>query len=249
MKINKVLMASAVVLATSVNLSSVAMAAEAGSVTTKGDVTFVEDTDPTTPVDPTDPDIPVDPTDPDKPNSTEGPLSIDYASNLHFGEQKISAKTQTYFAAMDKIKDPADANNTLDKPNWVQVTDKRGTNVGWKLQVQQGAQFATGAAEELKGAEIKLMNGATKSTSDNQAGVPTASQEITLVPGDSTTAGAAQDVMTAQADQGMGTWTNGFGDDTTGSKSISLTVPGASAKVKDGKYTTDLTWVLTDTPA
>lgn len=233
-------MASAVVLATSVNLSSVAMAAEAGSVTTKGDVTFVEDTDPTTPVDPTDP---------DKPNPTEGPLSIDYASNLHFGEQKISAKTQTYFAAMDKIKDPADANNTLDKPNWVQVTDKRGTNVGWKLQVQQGAQFATGAAEELKGAEIKLMNGATKSTSDNQAGVPTASQEITLVPGDSTTAGAAQDVMTAQADQGMGTWTNGFGDDTTGSKSISLTVPGASAKVKDGKYTTDLTWVLTDTPA
>jgi len=28
-------------------------------------------------------------------------------------------------------------------PNYVQVTDKRGLNLGWKLSVKQSAQFAT----------------------------------------------------------------------------------------------------------
>jgi hypothetical protein len=67
---------------------------------------------------------------------------------------------------------------------------------------------------------------------------------VTLVP-----AGAAQDVMTAQKDQGMGTWLDVFGTETNGDQSISLTVPGTSEKVKDGKYTTELTWLLNDTPA
>lgn len=250
MKINRILIAGAVLSTTMINLSNTAMAAATQSVTTTGDVTFKEDTDTTGPVDPIDPIDPVDPIDPITP--TEGPLSIDYASSLHFGEQKISAKDEVYQAAMDKIKDPADENSTIDKPNWVQVTDKRGTNAGWKLQVQQGAQLTTGtadAAQELKGAQITLTNTAVKTGTDNQAGVPTGADVITLVPGDDTTAGAAQDVMTAQVDQGMGTWVAGFGNETTGASSVSLSVPGASAKVKDGKYTTNLTWVLTDTPA
>ncbi|WP_256869283.1 WxL domain-containing protein, partial [Enterococcus thailandicus] len=56
-------------------------------------------TDPTDPVDPTDP------TDPEGPNpGTNGPLSIDYASSLDFGVQKITSKDQIYFAASQKYK-------------------------------------------------------------------------------------------------------------------------------------------------
>ncbi|KSU21665.1 extracellular protein [Lactococcus lactis subsp. lactis] len=56
-------------------------------------------------------------------------------------------------------------------------------------------------------------------------------------------------MMTAQSNQGMGTWVDAFGSSTTGNKSISLSIPGVSEKVKDAKYTTQLTWLLNDTPA
>lgn len=252
MKINQLLMTGLVLMSSGslMNLSSVAYAADS-SVNTTSDVTFKEDTDPVDPVDPVDPDNPVDPVDPVNP--TKGPLSIDYASSFHFGEQKISAKDETYYAVFDKVK--GTAGTTVDKPNWVQVTDKRGTNAGWKLQVQQGLQLTTGAdatAKELKGAQITLTNATLKTTSDNKATSPAVSSKITLAPGtkadDGTVQpGAAQDVMTATTNQGMGTWIDSFGDDSTGNQSISLNVPGASEKVKDGKYTTELTWLLSDT--
>ena len=58
----------------------------------------------TGPVDPENPDPnkPVDPVDPvtgEKPEpGTNGPLSIDFASTLYFGENVISTKDETYFA-------------------------------------------------------------------------------------------------------------------------------------------------------
>lgn len=250
MKMNHLLMAS-VILASGLSvasLSSEGVSAATNSVNTTGDVTFKEDTTPVGPVDPTNPDKPVDPTNPVTP--TNGPLSIDYASSFNFGEQKISAKDETYYASFDTVKNTG--GGVVNKPNWVQVTDKRGTNAGWKLQVQQGAQFSTtqnGTSKELKGAQIKIKNGTVATRTDNKATAPTASTEVTLIPGTSSQAGAAQDVMTAQSNQGMGTWVDAFGSSTTGDKSISLSIPGVSEKVKDAKYTTQLTWLLNDTPA
>lgn len=250
MKMNHLLMAS-VILASGLSvasLSSEGVSAATNSVNTTGDVTFKEDTTPVGPVDPTNPDKPVDPTNPVTP--TNGPLSIDYASSFNFGEQKISAKDETYYASFDTVKNTG--GGVVNKPNWVQVTDKRGTNAGWKLQVQQGAQFSTtqnGTSKELKGAQIKIKNGTVATTTDNKATAPTASTEVPLIPGTSSQAGAAQDVMTAQSNQGMGTWVDAFGSSTTGDKSISLSIPGVSEKVKDAKYTTQLTWLLNDTPA
>ena len=251
MKMNHLLMAG-VILASGLSVASVSsegVSAATNSVNTTGDVTFKEDTTPVGPVDPTNPDKPVDPTNPVTP--TNGPLSIDYASSFNFGEQKISAKDETYYASFDTPKETAEG-EAVNKPNWVQVTDKRGTNAGWKLQVQQGAQFSTtqnGTSKELKGAQIKIKNGTVATTTDNKATAPTASTEVTLIPGTSSQAGAAQDVMTAQSNQGMGTWVDAFGSSTTGDKSISLSIPGVSEKVKDAKYTTQLTWLLNDTPA
>lgn len=250
MKMNHLLMAG-VVLASGLSiasLSSEGVSAATTSVNTTGNVTFKEDNTPVAPMDPTNPNKPVDPTNPVTP--TNGPLSIDYASSFNFGEQKISAKDETYYASFDTVKNTG--GGVVNKPNWVQVTDKRGTNAGWKLQVQQGVQFSTtqnGISKELKGAQIKIKNGTVATTTDNKATAPTASTEVTLIPGTSSQAGAAQDVMTAQSNQGMGTWVDAFGSSTTGDKSISLSIPGISEKVKDAKYTTQLTWLLNDTPA
>ena len=71
-----------------------------------GIVEFDPDEDPTRrTVDPVDPDPnnpvnPWDPTTPDhKPNpGTDGPLSIDFASSIDFGKNKITNKDETYYA-------------------------------------------------------------------------------------------------------------------------------------------------------
>lgn len=222
-------------------------AAEVGSVKTKGDVTFKQDDRKVNPLDPENPDgeNPIVPLDPEKIEGTPGPLSIDYISHFHFGEQLISAKDETYYAKLDKVQ-LADGSE-VERPNFLQVTDKRGTNAGWKLQVQQGAQFSTdvaGKAKELRGATIKITDPIVKTTADNKAGAPKANPSITLVP-----EGAAQDVLTAQQDQGMASWIETFGGNGTEAKSVSLSVPGTSEKVKDATYTTELTWTLSDTPA
>ena len=65
-----------------------------------------ETTDPVDPLDPEQPVTPVDPTNPDgKPNpGTNGPLSIDFASSLVFGEQKSRLKRKHTMLQHKNIK-------------------------------------------------------------------------------------------------------------------------------------------------
>lgn len=216
-------------------------ATDGASMSSIGTITYVADTDPTDPIDPTDPDPtnPIDPTDPgDHENPTPGPLSIDYVSNLRFGEQKTTGADKTYYAELDHVKDSAGV--AQDLPNFVQVTDKRGSNAGWHLTVTQKEQFKSGN-DELTGASLTLDH-AVMSTPDG-GDAPTANQAITLDPG------VASDVEDAKADQGTGTWLDRFGSDEAEAKtSVSLFVPGKTKKVQ-GEYKTSLTWTLTDSPA
>lgn len=213
-------------------------AATAGEMQSKGSITFIQNTDPTDPVDPIDPNNPVTPDDPnDHEPGTNGPLSIDYVSNLQFGDQKISGKDSVYYAKLDKLTDSK--GNQVERPNWVQVSDMRGNNAGWSLNVTQEAQFKNDTAE-LEGAVMVLNNGTLASADGGNA--PTAKQAITLTPG------VASNVVDAKESQGTGTWVNRFGaDNAEGENSISLSIPGKSKKI-NGKYSTTLTWTLTDSP-
>ncbi|WP_163654788.1 WxL domain-containing protein [Listeria sp. PSOL-1] len=160
----------------------------------------------------------------------QGTLTIDHVSDFKFGEQKTSGSNKVYYAALDG-----------DKANFVQVTDKRGTNAGWHLTVTEDEQFKNESNDSLTGAVLKLDNGTMTSADDGIA--PTANQEISLTPG------TASDVINAQVDQGTGIWVDSFGSDAeAGQKSVSVTVPGKTKKVQ-GEYTTSLTWNLADTPA
>ncbi|MFH4233977.1 WxL domain-containing protein, partial [Acinetobacter baumannii] len=78
-------------------------------------------------------------------------------------------------------------------PNYVQVTDNRGTNAGWKLTVTQNEQFKTTSNQELTGAALTLKNGILNSASGSDA--PESLQNITLTPG------VASDVVNAKIDQ------------------------------------------------
>lgn len=242
--LGKLVLAGIVVLGGTFTYAAPTFAATAGTTTSKGDITFTTDdgTAPTNPTDPTDPGKPVTPTDPDKPTPTTGPLRIDYISNIHFGEQIISGSDTTYKAKYDEVL-KEDGVTKKYVPTFVQVTDNRGSNAGWKLQVSND-QFAAGA-NELTGAVLTFKDARLNSTNlakpDNVAAVVLSGNSVN------------QDVVNAPEDTGMGVWTNTFGtvtgqDADAENASVTLKIPGETKKVASSKYVTTLTWTLGDTP-
>ncbi|WP_317913494.1 WxL domain-containing protein, partial [Carnobacterium maltaromaticum] len=221
--------------------SATVSAATTATKATNGTVKFITDTDITNPVDPLDPEVPVtpvDPVDPEKPvdPGTAGPLSIDFASPLYFDEQKITTNDKNYKAVAQPLSDGT------TRPNYVQITDKRGGEQGWTLQVKQDSQFVTTNDKELIGAEISFSNGQPVTAS--RSAIPSIlNASFVLVPGDAT----AQTVMSAKVNEGAGTQLYSAGDDTTKAESVNLFVPGSTTKYAD-TYTTELTWTLTDVP-
>ena len=160
---------------------------------------------------------------------------------LDFGVQKITSKDQTYFAATQKYKTVGATDEVKEGPNYVQVTDNRGTEAGWSLKVKQEGQFKSTSGKELTGAAITFKNGNVVTASDS--GKPTGPATITL-----NSDGSQSDVMSAAKGNGTGTYLFDWGTDaTTAAKSIELTVPGSTTKYAE-KYATKLTWTLTDAP-
>ncbi|ABS21045.1 MULTISPECIES: WxL domain-containing protein [Bacillus cereus group] len=246
MKLTKVALAGVVSFSAVLAAGAPAFAEEAAAtMNSKAFIKFQENTDHVDPINPNNPGDNVEPVKPDDPNNpheqgTNGPLSIDYVSNFKFEEQKASGNNEVYYANLDTVVKKG-TKETLEVPNYIQVTDNRGTNKGWKLTVKQNEQFQTEKGVELEGAVLTLKNGTLQSASGNAA--PTTNQEgIQLTPGQ------ASDVITAKENQGMGTWTNAFGaTNDEAKKSVELSVPGKAKKEK-AMYTTSLTWELKETP-
>lgn len=219
-------------------------------------VEFIPNTDITNPVDPenpdpTDPVVPIDPTDPDGPNpGTNGPLSIDYASSLDFGQNKITNSDQTYYAAAQGFSGGSIAGEY--RGNYVQVSDNRGTSEGWTLSLKQEGQFTSKTAKKYKVLDGTQLTFASATAESNATGVtaPTV-KDFSLVPDESIV------VMQAANLAGDGTWVDRFGKaevmkidgkDVQKNKAISLAVPGKTPK-EATKYVTELTWTLSDVPA
>lgn len=197
------------------------------------------------PVNPTDPDETVKPgpdTDGKNPHppSTKGPLSLNYISNLQFGSQEANGNDAVYQVKPDRVIDSQEVE--IEVPNYVQVTDHRGTNSGWTLLVKQDGPFKNGD-HSLEGTELVFTSPVLSSKSGKDSTAPKANASFTL-----TADGQHSIVMSATADHGMGTWVERFGADVEEAKtSIQLKVPGDSKKVA-GFYQTSLTWTLSDTP-
>ena len=52
----------------------------------------------------------------------------------------------------------------MTRPNYVQVTDTRGTWDGWTLTVAESDQFQNTSGEKLTGAELSFSKGYTDGT-------------------------------------------------------------------------------------
>jgi len=211
--------------------------------TSNGVITFEADNTKTDPLDPENPDPkdpvkPIDPTDPEGPKpGTDGPLSIDYASSFQFGTQKITTADKDYYAQLQKYQ-----GEKADGPNYVQVTDKRGSQKGWNLSVTQNGEFKTSDGDILDGASLSLSNGVISSNTDAAFSPEVVNANNTLV------ADAKTPLMKADEKKGMGTWMYRFGTDAKeGATSVKLSIPGKSVKLAK-EYSTTLTWTLSDTP-
>lgn len=218
-----------------------------------GRVQFVPNNDQTPPVDPTDPQEPVNPETPggQPPEAGQaGPLSIDFASSFSFGVNRISNKDQIYYADAQTYRDTAHLT-----PNYVQVTDNRGTASGWVLTVKQLQQFQADNAA-LEGAFVSFGNPHVNSNSTDSL-APAVLAVKALLPNSSET-----QVMTADKTEGAGTWEDYWGEVTDlaqekpdghfytrkVTKAIQLHVPGKTVKLPK-TYRTTFVWSLKEIPS
>ncbi|WP_409022203.1 WxL domain-containing protein [Dellaglioa sp. P0083] len=248
-KTNKLLFAALLGLGITGTAATTANASETKDYVSHGNVELTKNDGATDPgiTDPTDPGHTVDPTDPTNPTNpgTGGPLAIDYVSNFNFGAQKMSGNNETYDSQLVTVKDASGADKDL--ANFLQVSDNRGTVAGWKLTVQQAKAFTSETTKsELDGTTITLSN-PEATNADNNATKPKPS---TLTDGvDISAASGDKVVMQAKDGEGSGTWSESFGNATTDAAkakaSVKLAIPGDSKKVAE-KYTSDITWTLTD---
>lgn len=181
----------------------------------------------TPPVDPTNPDNPIapNPVDPKDPENTgtgqTGPLSIDYVSNIKFGEHKISGKNISYKA--------------INANPFVQVTDLRGAGDGWSLSAKM-TEFKSGN-KVLKGATLALQDGVVKAGSSSNVSVAPNKSDVLFNNGES------ELVMSAVDKGGRGTWLTVW----SGNKSIQLNVIAGTPEANT-EYTSSITWELKDAP-
>ncbi|AYG00366.1 WxL domain-containing protein [Lactococcus allomyrinae] len=260
---NKMLLKSASVLTTCLVVGpmiagTVSAASTGGDYTSNGYVNFEEgDNTGISPVDPLNPTVPVGPTNPDGTDpapGTGGALSIDFASSLSFGTQKISSNDATYYAHAQWISKDKDGNDVdITRPNYVQVTDTRGTWDGWTLTVAESDQFQNSDGDQLTGAELSFSKGYTEGTTAATPG---------YVNTDSFTVGtAATKILGAGTNQGMGTWVYGLGgnadyqenggphlDNDAVSTASPITLKVIAGTNKATAYTTQLNWSLTNAP-
>lgn len=234
---------------TGVNAKAVEQVATYNS---NSNINFVPSTSITKPIDPINPTNPTPETpEPEKPG-TVGPLSIDFASNFEFGTQEITTENKVYMAKVQSYKDSQNIT-----PTFVQVTDKRGSNTGWSLNLKQAHQFQ---AEEtlnkvLEGAQLHFKKGTAVT---NGKGKIPKTYEVILDPINAN----YSKVMSAEVTAGSGTWVSRFGEivdvkftNQQGEEvvekrdsGVTLAIPGSSQKDAGVEYNTTLIWQLTNEP-
>ncbi|EUJ28482.1 hypothetical protein MFLO_12071 [Listeria floridensis FSL S10-1187] len=209
-----------------------AFAALADSAESNNHISFEAGEDPTKPLNPRNPNDPKpsDPADPEDPTNSgtgnEGPLTVDFVSNIEFGTKKISADTTIYNA---KNADP-----------FVQVTDTRGTGAGWTLTAKASEFKSKDGTAILKGAELSFTDGELKTQTANISKAPKAFD----VKFDNTD---SKMILRADENTGRGTWLDVFNGKQGDNQKVQLKVlPGTAEANVD--YTAKISWELTDAP-
>ncbi|MBP1039417.1 WxL domain-containing protein [Vagococcus sp. BWB3-3] len=169
---------------------------------------------------------------------TAGPLSINYASSISFGKQTITNNDRIFHADMDLFTQK-ETGETRQSPNFVQVTDLRGTGTGWVLSVRQNGPLLNEKGTSLAGATLSVSAVSVKAQHGQEELV------MESVVKDLAEDGSKQTILTTTAGKGMGTWNVYLGSESDVTQGVKLVVPKNQPK-EGGKYFTTLTWLLED---
>lgn len=206
------------------------------------DETIVQEMGVVAPVDPIAPDIDVIPENMPEIEEEQGLISIDFVSQYVFGDVSISAGTTTYAAQPQRLLDSEGNYLGEERPNYVQISDRRAISTGWTLaatMVEGGFQNSLG--EELKGARILLENAMMVTNSLNQSEAPSYRENIKIE------AGITATIASATNNLGTGTWVQRYGNMDTMRESVKLEVPiGADPKATN--YQATIQWELRFVP-
>lgn len=206
-----------------------------------------------------------------------GSLAITYAPSFDFGEQKISTKTETYFAKSMLFYDKKDIGKKTPKymPSILAVEDARGSKVGWTVSVS--ASPFVGNTPETK---QKMLKNATitfdtakqvYNTADTENGQLIINNNYnvhedtgdTIIETTATPIPAPTDILTAYEGNGAAgtrlvfnqiySGTLGSSNPTVWTKdtlntNVKLTIPPSAGAEKNIQYTSNLTWELTAAP-
>lgn len=209
----------------------------ASPTSSQGSASFIENDEKIDPVDPTNPTLPIRPTHP----GTEGPLSINGASDYQFGTQKMTDKDALYSAELAEIT-YIDSNKKVKVPNFLEITDNRGGQKGWRLEVRQEKPFTNVQGFELVGTRFIFSNIQMVSLTGGGT-APITSKVPIVLEGDIQ---SNTSVVHAKVETGGGSWGIIFGTlSKDADKSVQLHIPGNTAK-QEGIYQTKLVWSLVD---
>ncbi|CAD5897457.1 Extracellular domain protein [Carnobacterium maltaromaticum] len=167
----------------------------------------------------TGPKDPLEPTVPPGGTGNEGVLTLDNVAPLLFSTHKLDGKEQVYTSVVENSN--------------IQVTDVRGEETGWHVQVSQTPfKDITDETKVLKGTTLILPAGVVKPDEGNVSLAPTV--RSVEVNADVAT------LMNATSGTGAGTWRTVFDKD-----EVKLTVAAGNKK---GEYMSTVTWTLSDAP-
>lgn len=179
-------------------------------------------------------------------------LTIDFASEFDFETDKVFRDTPTYYARPQHLRDAR--GQPIITPNFVQVTDQRGTAEGWTLKLQKTTQFYDENNQPIRGSGIFLKNPVVIGAHlENQPRAPTISDKG---------AGPVEIVAQAAPGSGTGTTTIRWGSSLVekdlkspnGEQTTGYLNPDAQLFVPDGRnrqnytYQAIFTWIISEIP-
>lgn len=194
------------------------------------------------PKDPLDPDQPILPENPPLIPENRGFISIDFVSQFDFGTVPIRSSTSRYPARPQRISSVDDHEST-ERPNYIQVSDRRFLPNGWTLSArlsEEGFVSTDAFKHYLKGASVHLNNIEMVTSKENRSEAPDYVEAIELGPQN-------QVIARANENQGAGTWIQRYGNEHTMQKSVELEIP-IGARPQATSYQGTLRWELSFVP-
>lgn len=171
-----------------------------------------------------------------------GSVELTAAPDLAFGSHEITGAADSFTIAPNAgITTNGGSTNKDSAAGNVEVVNK-GSETGWNVTVAASPFTDSSSNKTLLGSSIELVGSVATTNTDgietNPATINGKDQQATTVVTPAAESAKAETVLTADANNGLGTWQNKI-------STARLNIAGGNSA---GTYASTLTWTIADTP-